>query len=103
MLVHLIDVSEEEGRDPVADLEVLERELQGYDPELGAKPRLLVASKIDCAGDGAALQRLETWCHERGEPLWKISAVAGDGLDSLVTAVRDRLETIEPVEGTRTH
>jgi GTP-binding protein len=96
LLLHILDVADENSRDPVVDFETIRAELTSYHPELGAKPHMVAANKIDAAGDGAALRRLEEFCRQRHEPLLKISALRGDGLEELVEAVRCRLETIGP-------
>src|SRR5438477_8536512 len=51
VLVHLVDVTSETGRDPVEDLEVVRRELELFQPALAAKPQIVVASKIDAVDD----------------------------------------------------
>jgi GTP-binding protein len=61
LLVHLVDVSEATGRDPVNDFEVIMRELASFSPEMAAKPMLLVAAKIDVAQDSARVEALENW------------------------------------------
>src|SRR5690242_18901240 len=53
LLVHLVDVSEASGRDPVQDFDTVMRELESFSPELVRKPMLVVASKIDAAQDAA--------------------------------------------------
>src|SRR5947208_747348 len=58
VLVHLVDVSGESGRSPVADLDTLRRELELFRPELAAKPQLVAANKMDAMQDDAALNEL---------------------------------------------
>ncbi len=83
-LAFLVDVSSAEGRDPVRDLEILERELAAYSPALAGRPRLLVATKIDALDNPDRLARLQAAAAERGVPFLAISAVAGTGLPELV-------------------
>ncbi len=83
LLVHLIDVSESSGRDPVEDFHVILNELESFRPEIVRKPMLLAASKIDVAQDperAAALARLAA---SRNLPFFRISAVTGEGIDAL--------------------
>lgn len=96
LLLHLIDVSDDSGRDPVADHGTIREELARFHPDLGAKPQLLAANKIDAAPEGGALRRLEEFCRERRQPLLKISALRGDGLETLIEALRTKLEEIGP-------
>ena len=94
LLLHLIDVAENSGRDPVDDYHVIMNELQSFSPVVAAKPMLLVASRIDAAGDSERLPQLRQFCTERGLPLHEISSVTGEGLDALKEAVWVKLEQI---------
>jgi GTP-binding protein len=105
VLAHLIDVSEFSGRDPLHDFEVIVEELKSFSEELAAKPMIVVAAKIDAAQDPARISSLQEFCRQRQVPFFKISAVTGEGLDTLrydlwgrVKAARQaRMEaTVEP-------
>jgi GTPase len=94
LLVHLIDVAENSGRDPVDDYGVILIELESFSPAVAAKPMLLVASRVDAAGDGTRLDGLRRFAHERGEALYEISGVTGEGLEELKRAIWAKLEQI---------
>jgi GTPase len=94
LLVHLIDVAEPSDRDPVEDYHVILSELSSFSPEVAAKPMLLVASRVDAAGRGECLEVLRRFARERGEPLYEISAVTGQGIEDLKRAIWERLERI---------
>ena len=99
LLVHLIDVAENSGRDPVNDYHVILSELASFSPEVAAKPMLLVASRVDAAGDSTRLEALHRFARERGERLFEISSVTGQGVEELKAAIWDVLERIpKPVE-----
>ena len=99
LLVHLIDVAENSGRDPVNDYHVILSELASFSPEVAAKPMLLVASRVDAAGDSTRLEALRRFARERGEQLFEISSVTGQGVEDLKRAIWDALERIpKPVE-----
>jgi GTP-binding protein len=101
LLLHLIDVAEQSGRDPVEDYGIILKELESFSPTVAGKPMLLVASRIDAAGEGGRLVSLREFCRERGEPLYEISGVTGEGLEELKRAVWGRLEQIprpQPLE-----
>lgn len=83
LLVHLVDVSETTGRDPVNDFEVILRELASFSPEMAAKPMLLVASKIDVAQDGERVEALARLAAERGLEFFRLSSVTGQGVEAL--------------------
>jgi len=91
LLVHLVDVSDATGRDPVHDFEVILSELASYSQELVAKPMLVVGSKIDILQDRTRLQTLEQHVRRRGLPFYAISSVTGQGLDQLKYAIAERL------------
>jgi len=94
LLLHLIDVAEHSGRDPVEDYSVILRELESFSPTVAAKPMLLVASRIDAAGEGDRLVALREFCRDRGQPLYEISGVTGEGLEELKRAAWAKLEQI---------
>lgn len=83
LLVHLVDVSEASGRDPVEDFEIVLAELARFSEELAAKPMLVLANKMDAAQDEDRIARLEAAAKEHHLPLMKISAVTGQGLQEL--------------------
>lgn len=89
LLVHLVDVSEGSGRDPVHDFHVIMSELQSFSDEMADKPMLLVASKIDSAQDPERIAALRSLAAERKLPFLPLSSVTGEGLDQLVRAMAD--------------
>jgi len=91
LLVHLVDVSEATGRDPVEDFEVIMTELASFSEDLAAKPMILVAAKIDVAQDPDRVLALERLADERQLPFHKISAVTGAGIEELKRAVAGRV------------
>lgn len=87
LLVHLVDVSELTGRDPVHDYHVVMEELASFDQELARKPMLLVAAKIDVAQDPKRVASLRKLAAEAGMPLYEISSVTSQGIDQLKYAM----------------
>jgi len=87
LLVHLVDVSEGSGRDPVHDFEVVMTELASFSEALAAKPMLVVATKMDVAQDPARVQSLRDLAAERGLPFHTISSVTGEGIERLKEAM----------------
>ena len=87
VLVHLVDVSGASGRDPVHDFDTILRELRLFDPKVAAKPMLVAATKIDAVDDLSRVEALERHVRERGLPFFRISAVAGTGVDELLEAM----------------
>ena len=76
LLLHLVDVSSSSGRDPVSDYEVISRELAAYDPQLAARPQIVVATKIDALDEPDRLERLRERANQDGRPFFAISSVA---------------------------
>ena len=98
LLVHVVDVSGCEGRDPIADFETINRELREYSPELASRPQLVAANKCDILGqDQELLHRFRAYVEERGYPFFEISAAAHQGLKELTYAIADRLKELPPV------
>lgn len=97
LLVHLVDVSETSGRDPVHDFEVILEELASFSRDMAEKPMFLVASKVDVAQDPERIATLERLAGERELPFFRLSSVTGEGLQELKFALADRV-----LNGTRT-
>jgi GTP-binding protein len=87
VLVHLVDVSGASGRDPIEDFETIQRELASFSAELAAKPQIVAATKMDAISDTAGVAALEAHVRSRDLPCLRISAVSGEGLDTLQEAV----------------
>jgi GTP-binding protein len=94
VLVHLVDVSGASGRDPVADLDTVRRELELFQPTLAAKPQIVAANKIDALDPesrGAALGGLKRRAAELSLPFLAVSGVSGAGVADLLEAMWQRL------------
>ncbi len=99
LLVHLVAAAGSEGRERVADLEAIRRELQQYSPILAQRPQIIAANKCDLLPEGSDnLTRLKKRAEELGCPLYEISAAANQGVRELVFAVWSRLQQLPPVE-----
>jgi GTP-binding protein len=90
VLVHLVDLSAE-GDDAAADLEVVERELAAFSPELLRRERILVGSKLDAARPERQAS-LRGAAAARGLPYREISAVSGRGVPQLVESIARSVE-----------
>jgi GTP-binding protein len=109
--LHLVDVSGL-AQNPVADYQTVTRELEAYSPEVAAKPKIVVATKLDAAHageysteveDGANrafshLEEFEEFCGRRGVEFHAISAVTGQGLKQLLRAISRRLDELKQEE-----
>ncbi|MFN8542603.1 MAG: GTPase ObgE [Candidatus Binatia bacterium] len=93
VLVHLLDVSGLTGRDPIADFDAINRELALASPELGTKPQIVVASKLDLAETRAALPEVAARFAERGIRLHAASGATGEGTRELVRLIAAAVHT----------
>jgi len=91
LLVHLVDVSDASGRNPVEDFETVMEELASFSEDLVAKPMLVVASKMDVAQDVERVAELRRLAEERGLPFFEISSATGLGIEKLKFAMAERV------------
>ena len=99
LLVHLVDVSGSEGRDPVEDLDTINSELHRYSEALAQRPQIIVANKCDILDpDSDNLARLQARADQLGCPLFRLSAAANQGVKELVYHVWNQLGKLPPVE-----
>lgn len=98
LLAHLLDVSEREGPDPEHDFDVLMEELASFEPQLARKPMVLVASKVDRAGDGRRLRAVEALAARRNLRWFPTSAVTGEGLQELIWGIAETLRELRRAE-----
>ena len=98
LLIHLVDVSGCEGRDPVADFDAICDELAAWSPELAARPQLVAANKCDLLGeDRENLERLRRHVEEKGYKLFELSAATTQGAMELMRAAQAELDHLPPV------
>ena len=97
LLVHVVDASGCEGRDPVADLDAINLELARYSTDLAQRPQIIAANKIDILSDPAPLDKLKARAAELGCPLFELSAAAHRGTRELVGKIAEMLPSLPPV------
>jgi GTPase len=91
LLVHLVDVSEATGRDPVQDFEIVMSELASFSEDLAHKPMILVASKMDAAQDQSRVEALRQLAARKNLAFFEISSATGLGIDELKFAMAERV------------
>ncbi|OQB24097.1 MAG: GTPase ObgE [Firmicutes bacterium ADurb.Bin182] len=94
MLVHVVDVSGSEGRDPVQDFIKINEELVRYSRRLSELPQIVAANKMDIAGAGEKYERLKGALEETGVKVFPVSAAAAAGFDALSAEIVKILDTI---------
>ena len=97
LLVHVVDVSGSEGRDPVADFEAINAELSQYSEELSTRKMLVVANKMDIMEDESLLTALREHVESKGLELFELSAAAHQGTRELVKRIAQELQQLPPV------
>ena len=94
LLLHVIDCSGIEGRNPVEDFYVINKELEQYSEKLAKRKQIIVANKVDIAQDDKGLKELEELAKKENMEFFKISAATGEGLKELFNHVSKVLKTL---------
>lgn len=88
LLVHLIDIAGSEGRDPIEDYKIINKELKNYSEVVSFKPQIIVANKMDLEGAALNLERFKQIVKKK---IYPISALKKEGLEELIAAIRKKL------------
>ena len=94
LLLHFIDVSGIEGRNPVEDYYKVNEELKKYSEKLSKRTQIIVANKIDSMQDSTLYEELEKVAKEHYQKIFKISGVTGEGVEELMNYVSKTLKTL---------
>ena len=86
VLIHLVDVSSATGRDPVADLDTVRKELDLFQPALARKPQIVAANKMDAVDHPLRVRALEQRASDLGLTCFRISGATGEGVATLLEA-----------------
>ncbi|MBR4013521.1 MAG: GTPase ObgE [Clostridia bacterium] len=98
LLLHVVDISCFEGRDPIDDIIMINTELLRYSPELADRPQIIVANKCDALDrDVVNIEEFEAYVKDIGCELIYVSAATGEGLDTLVKKCAERLAELPPM------
>ena len=98
LLLHIIDVSGMEGRNPVEDFYAINAELKKYSEKLAARKQIIVANKIDSMQDESLYKKLEELAKKEGLEIYKISAATKQGVDELMDVVAKELKELPKEE-----
>lgn len=97
VLIHLVDAASTEGRDPIADIYAINKELEAYNADLAHRPQVIAANKIDAiyaGNDEDPVAAIKEEFEPKGIRVFPVSAVSGQGLNELLYYVRDLLSQI---------
>ena len=97
LLIHVVDVSGSEGRDPIEDFEAINAELESYSPELATRPQIVAANKCDMVYDEELLEKFRNYMAEKGCTLFEISAATHQGVRELVNETAEQLSKLPPI------
>ncbi len=97
LLLHVVDVSGCEGRDPKADFEQINHELQSFSPELAQRPQIVLGNKCDVTTP-EQIEEFRQYIEEQGLTFLPISAATRQGIDNLPKLVYARLQELPPIK-----
>ena len=98
LLVHVVDISASEGRDPTDDLITINTELEKYSADLASRPQIIAANKCDILDrELVDVVKFEKFCADHGYEIVYISAATGEGITELLHKVYDKVQMLPPV------
>ena len=107
VLIHVLDASGCEGRDPIEDFEIINTELREFNERLASKPQIVAANKMDIPEAAENLVRMREYFDEKGYELFPISAATGSGLKELVNRAAalaaEHVEAVQVVDEVRVY
>lgn len=97
VMIHMVDAAGSEGRDPIADIYAIHKELEAYNPDIAAKPQVIAANKMDLIyeGENEIIAKLKAEFEPKGITVYPISAVSGNGVRELLYHVKNMLEVLD--------
>lgn len=98
LLLHVVDISMQDGRSAAEDIDKIDAELVKYSPELSVRPQIIVANKTDSADfESDEVIAFRKRCKELGREVVYVSAITGEGLDELVRKTAEKLKELPPL------
>ena len=98
LLLHFLDISGQEGRNPIEDFYAINKELKKYSEKLATRKQIIVANKIDVMQDEELLKQVEDLAKKENLELYKISAATKEGVQELIDHVTEVLKTLPKEE-----
>lgn len=96
MLVHVVDISGSEGRDPIEDFETINEELKKFNPELSERPMIVAGNKCDMATD-EQIERFKSYVEGKGYEFFPIMAAIRYDVDPLLNRIQEMLSKLPPI------
>ena len=97
VMIHIVDAAGVEGRDPIADIYAINKEIEAYNEDIANRPQVIAANKIDCIYDEDAnpVDLIRAEFEPKGIKVFPISAVSGEGVKELLFYVREMLDNVD--------
>lgn len=96
LLVHIVDVSGSEGRDPKEDFEIINEELKKFNPELAERPMIVAGNKCDLTDDDK-VEEFRKYVEDKGYKFFPIMAAIRYGVDDLLNCILENLSKLPPI------
>lgn len=96
LLVHIVDISGSEGRDPIEDFKIINRELEKFNPELAKRPMLVAGNKCDLATD-EQIENFKNYVEKKGYMFFPIMAAIRYDVDPLLNKIQEMLSKLPPI------
>ncbi|HBT64309.1 MAG TPA: Obg family GTPase CgtA, partial [Ruminococcaceae bacterium] len=97
LLIHVVDVSGSEGRDPLEDIAAINKELREFNPELASRPMIIAGNKCDLTDD-QSVERVAAAVREQGYEFFPMMAAIAHGTDALIKKCAERLSKLPPIK-----
>ena len=97
MLIHIVDVSGSEGRNPIDDFEKINEELVKFNPELAQRPMIVAGNKIDMA-EPEQIEEFKNYVNSKGYEYYSICAPICEGTKELMNVTWNMLQTLPPIK-----
>ncbi len=98
LLLHVVDISCFEGRDPIEDVKAINSELEKYSPELASRPQIIIANKCDALDEEVVdIRAFEDFVDENEWEMLYVSAATGEGIKDMIFRVSERLKLLPPI------
>ncbi len=98
LLLHVVDISCFEGRNPIEDVKNINAELEKYSPELATRPQIIIANKCDALDEDVVdIKAFEDFVDENEWEMMYVSAATGEGIRDMIFRVSERLKMLPPI------
>lgn len=94
LLIHIVDISQSEGRNPIEDFDAINKELKNHSKRLASLPQIVVGNKADIVSDSAVVEQFEKYVTDLGYSFYLISAASGQGVKDVIAQTVKELDNL---------